>query len=885
MTSSEAVPPPAAPAGEPPPGTGTPSGWARPITAAAAAVLILVTVWFLSILGERAEHRSELLQDDAEATRLVRLLDSFSDISIQRANRMAELAVRLVEAELAADERLLSSDSSILQSRLVPLIAEKLDHAPYGSTFILLGGDGKVLAAATISGRRALEDVILDAGMTERLLAGHGPEPLIGPATDLAGDGIPELLIGRRLRRPGGAVAGALVLGLSTKALDEFYRSTELRPYKTIELRGRSNVLLHRFVPEVADGQRRLTGSDPSAPHTATFEISARSPEAEFRSVMVIATEEHYREIGQALHREAVLGALISTALLVTVWILYRSQTKEVSAERRRRHSERKLLDAIDATNDVFVELDKDLRITTISRVFDAARGVSKADLVGIGIEELSDPSHEAEGSKAFRHAVSRRLPFRNVILPFVQPDGGEYWVRVSGKPVFDERGRFEGYRCMMADITDQEVRKVNEIHQARLSSLGQLAGGIAHDFNNLLAVILGFSSLLAEDLKDDPPRLTLIQRVIHSSERARDLVQHILSFARANPAPSGDVEIADAARTVAALLASSLPVSSQFTFEANARGRLVGIDKARLTDVLVNLCTNASDALNRENGFVRLTIEPLDRHDPTFRALSGAAAGGPDRYKIIRLDDRTHRVLIGRLDGSASYVHISISDTGAGIERDVLSRMFEPYFTTKPFGQRSGLGLSVVHGIVLAANGALSIATTVGKGTVVDVFLPVSEDGAGAPEQVVAADTGALGSILVVDDEQEVRDVIAMSLERFGMNVHRCGSGAEALSAFKASPAAWDAVLTDQGMPGMRGLELVRLIKAVRHDVPCIICTGRDDSMTETSALDAGADAYLRKPVTPDVLRTTVSGLIGAMRRGRPPEAGDLTTAAKEQG
>ncbi len=626
---------------------------------------------------------------------------------------------------------------------------------------------------------------------------------------------------------------------------------------------------MHRYASSERGGDEVRPGNSPPISETTHLEVSAGDPGGPLRTVLVLSREDIFHDLRDAHRSVIAVGIGVSIAIILAAWFISRFLELRHTDDLRRILAERKLLDAIDATSDVYVELDADMRIAEVSSRVEKATGLAPSDLIGLKAAAIRGEPADTEGARAFRRAVASRRPFRDLVMPISLPGGHNFWVRASGKPMLDERGVFQGYRCMISDITDQEARKAAEIHQDRLTSLGQLAGGFAHDFNNLLAAILGFATLLEEDLKAAPSKRKLIERVITSANRAKDLVQQILSFARVGPTTAEDVDVSAVVNEVLPLLRSSLPASTRIEFGSTVLGDVVHIGRARLTQVMVNLCTNANDALEDRDGVIRIGLARAEMEDPAFRLLSAPKTRSSDRLAVMLDHDGASRALVGYVDAAAPYVRLSVADGGSGISGDDLTRIFEPYFTTKPVSKGGGFGLPVVHGIVLAAGGAISVMTCLGKGTVVDIFLPIVPVRAAKRKAETSADRPIVGgTVMVVDDQQEVREMIAMSLERRGMTVLECADGNEALESFSIDPGSWDAVVTDHGMPGMRGLELIRRIKSLRPDVPAILCSGYSESTTEESALAAGADAVLRKPMTPEVLQDTVSRVIAARRR-----------------
>ncbi len=844
--------------------------WWKPRTVpsrvAAVTGALLILFWSILTLSLVEEQRTALIHSEKESVRSAQMLDAYAALLLDRANRALTSSKSTVENFLDDYDSSLSHDPATLSQRLYPWVAESLARAPLLSLLAVLDGEQHLLAISTSTGPVDTDTMRqVDASLAAWLRNVTGTGIAVGAAVDLLGDGSRVLPVVRDLAQDDGSYAGTLLVGIPVSTFDRLYLTAGIGCGSAIELRGRGNALLYRFTPPRKDATAQPASAPQADPSSDLLTYSASNADADLHTTIVVPRDAVVKPMQLPL---AIGGAISIGMILLSVQICRHLQDRDAQ-EHRRRRAERKLLDAIDATSDIFVEFDPAMRIIEVSHRIERVAGLRPSDLVGLAVDQMRGEPADSDGAKAFRSAVAARRAFRDVVAPMTLPGGRGVWVRASGKPILDDQGVFQGYRCMISDVTEHESRKSAQFHQDRLMSLGQLAGGIAHDFNNLLSSILGFGKLLEEDLKDDPAKLKLIDRVIASTNRAKDLVQHIVSFARLGSTTAENVDIASVVDDVALLLRSSLPASTRLDIENRLTKTAVRIERNRLTQVLVNLCTNANDALEGRDGTVSIVSEPAASEDPAYRLLSAAADAETDRLAIMLNHQGSDVVLLGRLDTSVQYVHLSISDTGIGISRNDLSRIFEPYFTTKAIGKGGGLGLSVVHGIVLSAGGALAITTSRRSGTMVDVFLPVSHDEcdshARANEAARALAQGRI--VMVVDDQREVRDVVTISLERAGMTVESFGSGQEALAAFLADPRKWDAVISDHGMPGMRGAELIRSIKNQRPDLPCVLSTGYAAAPDELLP-QAGADCLLQKPLRPEVIQDTMSRLIARSRR-----------------
>ena len=372
---------------------------------------------------------------------------------------------------------------------------------------------------------------------------------------------------------------------------------------------------------------------------------------------------------------------------------------------------------------------------------------------------------------------------------------------------------------------------------RARGSSrpLGTLAGGIAHDFNNILGAIYGFAALLGDDNANKADDRRFIQRIRSACERGRDLIAQIRTFSRAEGAEREVVDLARIVRQCGDLLVASLPISTRVRFTyADGQLAVLGSD-ALLGQLITNLCINASEALDGIPGEVVVSVA---------RATSSDLK--PLRAKAVPQGEH----LVGEIGPSNEYAVLRVSDHAGGIADAVLDRIFEPFFTTKGRQRGTGLGLAVVHEVIKSHGGACHVATVQGQGTTFSVYLPLHH---GRVVQAAVAqpaqDLQGGETILIVDDEPDIVDMLSIGLERLGYETVGVTDSLEALAAFEENPAAWDTVITDQVMPRMSGVELVRKLKTVRPGIKVVLCTGYGENGNDESFGAEWIDALVLKP------------------------------------
>ena len=473
--------------------------------------------------------------------------------------------------------------------------------------------------------------------------------------------------------------------------------------------------------------------------------------------------------------------------------------------------------------------MDATMRTTFVNPHLSAMLGYAPEEMMGRPIddfiwqEDLPDHFLQVQDRRQGKNGrYERRMRHK---------DGRIIWTRVSASAVQDSEGRFTGSFCMFTDITErkqaeQEYKRLQaQLQQAqKMEAIGTLAGGIAHDFNNILSAVLGY----AEMARDDSPQGSAVARdldkVLEAGNRAKSLVKQILAFSRQSISERSAHDPARTVKEVVKLLRPILPSTIAISTQLDPTGAILA-DPTQMHQVLMNLCTNAFHAMERTGGALEITLAE--------RALTTADLG--QRAGIL----------------PGNFAVLSVADTGPGITPEIRQRIFDPYFTTKGLGQGTGLGLSIVHGIIAENGGFIACESEPGTGSTFRVFLPILH----AQEAIIdtaaeAAATGR-GRILLVDDEEILVEMGRIMLERLGYEVIAHTSSFDALTAFTNEPDRFDAVLSDQTMPGMTGVDLARRMLRIRPDLPIILCTGYSNLVDETQAKASGIKGFALKPLT----------------------------------
>ncbi len=404
--------------------------------------------------------------------------------------------------------------------------------------------------------------------------------------------------------------------------------------------------------------------------------------------------------------------------------------------------------------------------------------------------------------------------------------------VEVNAFVVLDENNSFVCMAVVARDIT-QKLKKEEELRQAqKMEAIGTLAGGIAHDFNNILMALMGYAELTIElcKQKGDEKLLKYLDHILKSSERAAALVKQILTFSRKLDTSMMAIQLQPLVKETIKMLRNTIPATIAMTSDIDPRCRMVLADAGQIQQVLMNLCVNAVYAMG-EKGRLKVTLTQVRLVSDNMQGVHDLAPG--------------------------DYVRLSVEDDGCGMTPDVLSRIFEPYFTTKPVGKGTGLGLATVLGIVKKHKGEITVASEKDKGSRFDVYLPtVSEegviqngDGGGDSGGDLSRFRAMKKNVLLVDDEAPIRDVLSALLTDIGWSYEVCTSGLEGLRAFEKEPERFNFIITDYSMPEMSGLEMMQKIRASKKDITLLLISGYNAFVDEENSSEVEINYYLKKP------------------------------------
>ena len=586
---------------------------------------------------------------------------------------------------------------------------------------------------------------------------------------------------------------------------------------------------------------KRLTAGDLSSNMSPFTPEEVASQIEQAKSGEPVHFEWHRRNRDGSLHWDDVVLKQAVIAGKRRIVAFTREITARKRAEQALRASEEQYRQIFNASMDGMVLRDADYRVVDANPAALAMSGYTREEVVGTdrALLQAADLTLSIR-SRLHNVLAGERLRFEGEAIG---KDGRRIDIEFRGMPV-QYRGR-PHLLTISHDLTERrraEAERVQleaQLRQAqKMEAIGHLTGGIAHDFNNLLTTILGYVVLADERVSDggDARLGRYLEQARLSCERARDLIQQMLTFSRGQRGEPRPLALPPLVKESIKLFGSSLPSTIEIETDLAREVPAVMLDPVHVDQVLLNLCLNARDAMNSV-GTIRVGVRAATGNHGVCTACRNAVEG-----------DR---------------VELSIEDDGPGIAEGILDRMFEPFFTTKEAGKGSGMGLAMVHGIVHEHGGHVVVETAPGKGARFRVLFEALPQAA-SPREVAALDTSSgvkssraalSGHVLVVDDEVAVAGFMRDLLETWGLEVTLAHDGSQARELIGRAPDRYDLVVTDQLMPRMTGLELARELLSVNPRLPVLLYTGFSDDMTDVEVKRAGIRALLRKPVDPGEL------------------------------
>lgn len=518
----------------------------------------------------------------------------------------------------------------------------------------------------------------------------------------------------------------------------------------------------------------------------------------------------------------------------------YRGIDRDVTTRKHDEEERARLNLALEQTADSIVITEPDGTIVYVNPAFERISGYAKAEVLGKNPRILKSEKHDLEFYQSLWGTISRGEVWSGHITNR-RKDGSLYEEEMVISPVRDTSGVVLNYVAVKRDMT-HELEMERRLRQSqKMESLGQLAGGIAHDFNNVLGVIQGGLALLKPRLTD-PTHVRYVEIGETAVNRGADVAKRLLTFSREGQLQLRPLALGDVVEELIRVLEHSLEKTIEIVTDIPSDLPIIQGDPGQLYQVLLNLCINARDAI-------------LESHtsDGTGQITIAASTVSPETVRSIFKDAP-----------APSYIRVSVSDTGIGMSEAVRSRIFEPFFTTKPTGKGTGLGLAVVYGIVKSHNGLIDVESTPGAGTTVHIYLVAfPHEKLSAPKEREEPVSGGSETVLVVEDEGALREIVSELLESYGYTVINAEDGIAGFEAFTENRERIKAVITDMGLPRLSGQDLFSRILEADPGARVILASGYLDPELKSRLFRQGAKAFIQKPYQPGEILRVIRGVL----------------------
>ncbi len=504
--------------------------------------------------------------------------------------------------------------------------------------------------------------------------------------------------------------------------------------------------------------------------------------------------------------------------------------------ERKKAEEERiRLARAIEHAAECVIITDSHGYVQYVNPAFEEVTGYKKEEILQKSIFVIENKKMDKDYSDGIWEIISKGHVWTGNIIN-QKKDRTPYEVETSISSIENASGAVINYICVARDVTNEKRLERHVRQSQKLEAIGTLAGGIAHDFNNILAIMMGYTELALRDIKESTITAKKLEGVLKAGERARDLVRQILAFSRQTEKERKPVRISPIIKETLNFLRASLPSTIEIKKNIEVNSMILG-DPTQIHQILMNLCTNASYAMKDRGGILEITLKEIEIEEEDLCTYPDLSPG--------------------------TYVNLIVSDTGCGIDEVTMERIFEPFFTTKKPGEGTGMGLSVVHGIVKSYGGTITVISEEHKGTTFSIILPKLASGTIAEPLVFKPLPRGHGNILFVDDEEELAILEKENLEELGYNVTAVTGSVEALKLYRENPGHFDLIITDHTMPFITGLELIEEIRKTSPSMPFILTTGFGDLISDEKASEIGIKKLIKKPFKLYELAEVISSIL----------------------
>jgi PAS domain S-box-containing protein len=549
-------------------------------------------------------------------------------------------------------------------------------------------------------------------------------------------------------------------------------------------------------------------------------------------------------QAGQVIYFDSIRqhkdGSLVDVSILASpikmdgeqlgYYGIYRDITERKLAEKKLQNAKKEWERTFDAISDVVTIQDAERRIIQMNKATVKLLNKKPEDIINKYCYQLfmnkSEPCPGCPGLDTVRRNIPGTAEIKQTHTNKV--------FQVSTAPILDDNKEFAGIIHAARDITQHKQLESHFRQAQKMEAIGTLAGGIAHDFNNVLYPIFGYAEMTMDDVPEKSLAYRNLKEILKAASRATDLVQQFLTFSRQSEQEPKLIKVQPIVKEALKLLRFSFPSTVNIQYSIDEDCGPIKADPSQIHQIIMNLCTNAYQSMGERGGKLDVNLVSVNISTENLKEYPNLEPG--------------------------PYLQLSVSDTGHGIDQTILDRIFDPYFTTRGPGEGTGVGLSVVHGIVKSFKGDIKVSSRKDEGTTFDVFFPVAEV---SKEDAPAVSPGQILTgtehIFLVDDEDDIVEMGQQMLGRLGYRVTGFTDSLEALAAFRKNPKEIDLVITDQTMPNLTGIELAKKLVKIRPDIPIILCSGFSEVISKEEVKAIGIREYIDKPI----VRNTIAGVI----------------------
>ncbi|MDX2111450.1 MAG: PAS domain S-box protein [Verrucomicrobiota bacterium] len=576
----------------------------------------------------------------------------------------------------------------------------------------------------------------------------------------------------------------------------------------------------------------RLPPDAPDSDHQAIRDTFARVMKGEIIEQEVLDYHSNGSRFWTSKHFQRMLDSEGQTTGAIGI-------VTDISGRKRAEAEIRRFFTAIEQCPIAIEITDPGGTIIYVNPTYCTTSGYAIEDVVGRNLSILSPEDTPQSIYHELWASVSAGIKWQGDLIS-KRKDGTLYTERTVISPITDELGRITNFLGIKEDVTNriqaqEQLKQLEaELRQAqKMETIGTLAGGIAHDYNNILTAIFGYTELAQRHVEKNSPAYNDMDKVLLSARRARELTRQILTFSRREERRVNPIKFTTVLTDAVSLLRAVTPSTIAISTAINCRQDTVLGDSTQLQQVIVNLGTNAVHAMKAHGTKLEFTLDDVLLNADADIRLSKLPAG--------------------------PYLKLAVRDEGTGMSPELLKRIFDPFFTTKSVGEGTGLGLSVVMGIILSHSGQILVDSTEGGGSVFQVFLPITTLTEKPDHGDQLTPEGGSESILLIEDEEPILQAQSSLLTRLGYKVTPCISAIQAINEFERNPERFHLIITDQTMPGMTGIELVAKIRNKRDDIPIIVTSGYSQALTPEVKNQLNIYAFVDKPFNAGRLDRTI--------------------------